>query len=777
MSINKIQLNGNEYQFTDPELEDAVKTLGTIENQAGFLRAYVDSDGHILWGIREDGSIEHYIGVPSSIQEEINRLESDYTSRLNQLQEDIETEIFTDLTEQTLDISTRLQSKVDKETGKSLISTEYIIETDYPDFIKACVDQNNKLLFGVRTDGSFEFSSGVPTPIQEFIKNEFDAFSVTFSELINTINTYIDDTEERIQLTLDSSSHVVSYRRMDGTLYENNINVIQTITANHGSFETISMNPTIATDIEIALKENGFMVNSPIDWSEHSLIELPIPRQCAKVNIISETGLATTKTQDKQGYLQYWDKDGNYFKKPIIFNAQGSSSMGYIEKNQSIDFTDCEIKFGNWVVQDSFHFKCYYIDVFRGIANIAYNYVEEIIKYKKCRSNRFHMYPTGTDTKSGSGNFSKDFGDNALCHPDGFPIEVYVNGEYYGLFAWNLKKHRKNYSMNKKDATSTLLDGVITWGTFFGGSIDWTQFELRNPKDLCTMDGAEYDADTNCNELIDSTSDVYDETNTAHTNSNTIKAILQECSAVLPQIKAETDIDAAKTLFEQWFDKDMTIVYEIISNVISNFDGYAKNWQWTIYNKVMAPNFYDLDSIFGRHWRGTHILYDVTTMFGTSTSLPTGQALRLYKDEFDTVYKELRDNGMISVDYIMNFVYDWIDRVGIDAIERNIDKWTPPSYRNPNVNTEYWICQGVIDSTEIDYDAETTYNVDDICYYGKTIAYKFKCIKSCVGQAPFTKFYAAYPFEYGMFDSPERVKLYITERIAYLDSYFNYITE
>jgi hypothetical protein len=207
--------------------------------------------------------------------------------------------------------------------------------------------------------------------------------------------------------------------------------------------------------------------------------------------------------------------------------------MAYIEKNQSIDIYNdeacdesCDITFGNWVPQDSFHFKCYYIDVFRGICNVCYNYCEEVIKYTNSRNNRV-IFDNSSITKINStGDFDVDFGDGALCHPDGFPFELYVNGEYYGLYVWNIKKHRKNYSMTKKDATKTLLDGVIDGTTFFGGNIDWTQFELRNPKDLVCMDGTDYDADTNCKELIDETSEFYDDSDSVHVNTSTIKKLV-----------------------------------------------------------------------------------------------------------------------------------------------------------------------------------------------------------------------------------------------------------
>lgn len=490
----------------------------------------------------------------------------------------------------------------------------------------------------------------------------------------------------------------------------------------------LTLGSNAMSDLQKSLKQSGFNTTTPIDWSEETEIKLPIPRYCAKVNIITSSGLATTKTQNKKCKLQYWDKSGNYFQKYIILNAQGSSSMAYIEKNQSIDIYNdeacdesCDITFGNWVPQDSFHFKCYYIDVFRGICNVCYNYCEEVIKYTNSRNNRV-IFDNSSITKINStGEFDVDFGDGALCHPDGFPFELYVNGEYYGLYVWNIKKHRKNYSMTKKDATKTLLDGVIDGTTFFGGNIDWTQFELRNPKDLVCMDGTEYDADTNCKELIDETSEFYDDSDSVHANTSTIKKLVVRQSEAIGLIKEESDVTAARTLYEQYYDVSAMMCFFIISNVLYHYDGFRKNWIWTIYGNITAPTFYDMDTVFGRDWKGVSVLSNsVNTILGNTPSIPTGQLVRLYKTELDEMYKLLRDDKMIDVDYIMSFVYDWMNRVGTDAYKKNIDKWSSiPSYR-------------------------TERTVNDGTYDG------------------------------GMFDSPRRIELWLIERIAYLDTYFNY---
>lgn len=725
-----------------------------------WARVIMDAEGKVLWGIRQDGSVEFTKGIPTSIKAYIDSLDrnnDEEVERINQLVIGLlaDVKVLND-TYHYVSNSEWVCAIVDAEErilmGIKADGSYYIPNRDMyhvesnPEYAKVVVDSEGRVLFGIKTDGSCYIPKGISEEAKnglleltariswfeegdnpEWLQVTTDSEGRILEGIGNDGKKYLpkqdmlekyQDVEGRTEMTLDAEGKVLSYRGSDGTRHELKMAIENALSLGTGAM----------SDLQKSLIESGFNVDTPVDWSNESTISLPIPRYCAKVNIVSKTGLAINKTQDKKCILQYWDKSGNYFQKYIILNAQGSSSMAYIEKNQSIDvFNDedceesCDIIFGEWVAQDSFHLKCYYIDVFRGIANVAYNYCEEVIQYLKCRNNRVVLDNSAISKDNSTGDFDVDFGDGALCHPDGFPFEMYVNGEYYGLFAWNLKKHRKNYSMNKKDYTVALLDGVIDAVTFFNGIIDWTQFELRNPKDLVTMDGREYDADTNCNDLMDSTSSSYDSSNSVHVKTSQIKAIIERQANAIPLIKAESNIESAKDLYEQYYDVDAMACFFIISNVIYNYDGFRKNWIWTIYNNIAAPSFYDLDSIFGRSWTGTTVVEgSVTNILGTSSSLPTGQLVRLYKEDIEDMYSSMRKDKVIDVAKIMSYVYSWIGRVGRDAYKKNIEAWPSiPSYREER-------------------------NQNDGTYDG------------------------------GFYDSAKRIELWLTERIAYLDNYFNY---
>jgi len=432
--------------------------------------------------------------------------------------------------------------------------------------------------------------------------------------------------------------------------------------------------------------------------------EIPIPKM-AKLNVISD-GFSESKQAPVDATIEYTDVEHNvYFKRRVSLTAQGQSSMSYIEKNQTLDFADCEIKFGDWVSQDSFHLKAYYIDVFRGINNAMYNFAESVIKLQGCRSNRVLRSGSTTD-HTGAGNFFTDFGTDALCHPDGFPVEVYLNGEYYGLYAWNLKKNRDNYSMNKNNAAHILMDGEMGHNEFWDGSVNWTKFEIRNPKGLVTMNGNDYDGE-NPLELIDATSSYYDPSNANHVRSAAVKASILTLAGARDSILALATTEAQKTAFAETFDVPMFLVYYVVSQVIDNYDGFYKNWIWTMYSGKAAPNFYDMDSLFGRYWNGTHVFHnpnwgDVQN-YSDSNSI-SHLFVSLYADEIAALYGELREAKVFTVENIVGYLRDWLERIGRAALKRNIDKWpTLPSYR-PTGESAYQdgtgTAQGMYDSVE-----------------------------------------------------------------------------
>lgn len=709
------------------EKEFDATTFGQLEQIGKWITsnewayAFINDKEQIIWGVKRDGSIYQPLGIPIQVNN-----------------------ILSSINEELLRISKDLNLKVYKEEGKSLID-RYFAENSYSlssqEYSYVFLDKNDKILAAIKKDGSF------------YIPKKY-LLEVT------------SDKEDRLELTLDAENRIVSYRNIKGFLIEQvGLKTVEIIskyidTSKIYVNEKLDLSKEALNELKLDLVNSGFKGGNS-DWSLDKYIEIPKPLVAAKVNFISNT-IPTTKTQDIVAELEYFDKLGNYFKKPIIWNCQGSSSMGYIKKNFKFDLDDgSEIKIGNWVAQDSFHLKAYYIDAFRGQNNVCYNLCEQIYQTRKYGEKRpwDYLLGKGTNELNTKGNLKEDFDTGALAHPDGFPIIVYVNNEFYGVYTWNLKKHRDNYFLDKSKGSNIMLDGYLPVA-FWAGDINWTQFEIKNPKKLKDINEGKYDGD-NPKEL-----------------SNTDKLSKEVKENVIRLSKAMSEINSLKTKesFEKYFNVPFIIDYFIEAQVTYNFDGFAKNWIWCTWDgNLWTPTFYDQDSVFGMFWRGTYIMEGTTKgLIGTSTSLPTGRMYSLYKKEVESRYKELRDKNILSLENIISLFEKWVHSVGYDNYEKEFKKWKEtPSYRTDYTNSQ-WIVISESSSTA-NYDENKTYAKGETCIYqAGGIKYQYRAVEEVKGVPPINNYYGNLPQQGGFFNSILRVEKWLELRLEYCDSIFNY---
>lgn len=139
--------SGLDAQNIQNAIDELVRNLGHYETNEEWLRAYIDTEGKFLWGIRVDGSIDWAIGIPKPIQKALNEIIGNNESFQQTLTEAMEAY------KATIDkkVAAIDEKKVDKEEGKSLIEDEVkecfrVIENE--EFLKAIVDSEGKVLFG-----------------------------------------------------------------------------------------------------------------------------------------------------------------------------------------------------------------------------------------------------------------------------------------------------------------------------------------------------------------------------------------------------------------------------------------------------------------------------------------------------------------------------------------------------------------------------------------------------------------------------------------------------
>lgn len=676
-----------------------------VEQNEEFFALWLDADDKILLGIRRDGQIIGEINAVNALKQVIAQLQSDVAA----LQEKVGT------------IDTNLKELLD------VFSLQ-----ENPEYMAVETDAEGKILSSTNPDGS------------HYIYN-------AKSETIPTEFEHIEDIEGRTEITTDADNKILGYRDSEGTRHEHKI-----------SAKHLELSREAANEVNDAFKSAGIKMENPSDFSKYSHIELPIPRIAAQVRLYAPS-LPATKQDDIEAEIEYNDKDGNYFRKPVILNAQGSSSMNYYVKNMAIDITDgSEVKFGDFPTQDSFHLKKYYIDAFRGQCIVGYWLMEQVYKSRPLgQQYPYELSIQNTNVDNGFGDIKKDFFSGAKCHPDGFPIVITWidnngNETNMGVYTWNLKKSKEVYYADKKKAENIILDGLIHNDTLWGGNIKWEEFEVRNPKSLKDINGNKYDGD-NPKELSET-----DEL------SKKVKDYIIRWSGC----KADIDANKTKETFEKYFLINPFIDYYIVSQLLYNFDGFSKNWIWCTWDGLhWAPTLYDVDSIFGSHWAGVSVVPNSDNS-GTFDWKVLGFS-EVYDTEIKSRYKELRDLGIFSVDNIMKLLNKWLNQVGFDNLKKDLMIYDQtPSYRSSNINTEYWkLIRMQVNAEDMPYNEAKAYNVNDTCYINLFV---FQCVKECSGISPFTGIYSKEPRYGGYFNSPIRVRNWLTNRIKFLDSYYKY---
>ena len=676
-----------------------------VEQNEEFFALWLDSANHVLFGIRRNGEVIGEIHAVNALKQVVSQLQSDLAS----LQEKVGT------------INTNLKELLD------VFSLQ-----DNEEFLAVEQDAEGKILSFTNPDGS-HYILNVKS---ETIPEEFE---------------HIEDPEGRTEITTDAENKILGYRDSNGTRHEHKI-----------SAKHIELSDEAATEVSEAFKSAGIKMENPSDFSKDSHIEIPIPRIAAQVRIHTPK-LPTTKQDNIKAEIEYNDKDGNYFRKPVILNAQGSSSMSYYVKNMAIDINDgSEIKFGDFPTQDSFHLKKYYIDAFRGQCIVGYWLMEQVYQTRKI-GNRYpyEFLLENNNAYTGNGIIEKDFHTGGKCHPDGFPIIItWINSDtgketWMGVYAWNLKKSKEVYHADKKKADNIILDGITSIGTLFGGNIDWTAFEIRNPKSLKDINNNKYDGD-NPKEL--SETDEF---------SKKVKDFIVRLSNAYSDIKSNN----TKNTFEQYFLIKPFIDYYLISQIIYNVDGFMHNWIWVTYNGMLwCPTLYDVDSIFGMHPSGTFVFPESDTNGIVGTSDCFGIEV-LYSEEINARYKELRDKGVFDVDNIVNLLNSWIERIGYYNIKKELSVHNEtPSYRASNISSG-WKLLGTSNSDSNKYLTDKEYDIGEKCsFYG----YLFESKKLQSGNAPLSKIYSKAPIACGFFNSINRVQNWLSNRISYLDKMYNY---
>lgn len=696
-------------------------TFGRYEENQEFIHAHKDSEGKLLWWIEKDGTVGWSKGVPTPIQEELKKLE----------------QLIKDSAEGDESVVGRVAALEVAVTKK--IDGEYI---ENPEFMAVMTDSDGRILDYTDKNG------------KRWIHDlHADNIPENLSE--------IEDIEGRVSIETDSNGKIISYRDADGVLREEKGIItpeVKTgnVDANSVSCNHIAISDAAATELTEALKKIGFTVETPVDWSDEAFINLPSLPTCALLNISGVDSMPTSKKTNAKMTVEVWDMNGNYFKKKCIGNAQGDSSMAHPKKNFALDFCEDDwlgdntttIKIGPWVSQDSFHFKAFATSITKAECPLGYKIFEKFLETKPFHKRAPYMeYYEGnyTTNNSPSNDLSQNMQFQARCYPDGFPCIVYLNGAFYGIFSWQLKKHRDNMAMGRNKTDHIHLDGWLANENMWNGTVGWAKIEVRNPKPksskwtLLCQDGSKYDGD-NPKELMGEDSEFYNAGDKSCKNSASTKTILINATNYMADIKVfedaykteatEQNLNTLKAEIKKRFSVEWMVEYVLLMNLLQDGDSINKNIQWATWGAIDGtvkwyPLPYDLDGAFGVLSTTAFSLgAPGKSTIGKDANSPVRYVWDYYYDELVARYKELREKNVISHNEIMDLFLNWGKAIGYDNYEKEYEKWSEsPCNRSSNISENWKYIGGsvIAYNTRLTlWSSKTTYSKDVYTtYYGR----------------------------------------------------------
>lgn len=140
------------------------------------------------------------------------------------------------------------------------------------------------------------------------------------------------------------------------------------------------------------------------------------------------------------------------FRAYAKIKIQGNISTSFPKKNFSIELYSDEStlipfnkEFKNWGAHNEYVLKANWIDHLHARNIASANLWADIVRNR----NDFDSLP-------------KEYKNSPnMCAIDGFPIKVYANGEYQGIYTWNIPKKTWMFNMDKSNPNHVVLQGNV----------------------------------------------------------------------------------------------------------------------------------------------------------------------------------------------------------------------------------------------------------------------------------------------------------------------------
>ena len=242
---------------------------------------------------------------------------------------------------------------------------------------------------------------------------------------------------------------------------------------------------------------------------------------------------------------------------------------------------------------------------------------------------------------------------------DGYPILVFVNGYFYGIYTMNIPKDDWQFGMEGGEESKEAILMAATW--------------------------------SESAKLAEPIGDSFEESGWDVEHCSTVdQTWIKESFNQLIELVNCKDEARIRAELPEHLDVDAAIDNFILTYAMNAVDNQSKNTLWATYDgKIWIPSMYDMDATFGMWWEGTPIgtpntivtknMYPSLNEDGTyNISLNASQVyhvlIQYYADELEARWTELR-KSIITVENITRLFDEFFALIPDDAFYLDSKRW------------------------------------------------------------------------------------------------------
>ena len=330
-----------------------------------------------------------------------------------------------------------------------------------------------------------------------------------------------------------------------------------------------------------------------------------------------------TKEDEREISIKYNSKDIN-FEHFAKIKIQGTSSLGFEKKNYTITFYEDntydekqKVDVGKgWGAQNKYGLKANWIDKTHSRNIVSARIVAKI-------QDKYGLL--------------KETPNNGLI--DGFPVEIYSNNEFLGLYTWNIPKSDWMWGLDEDNPNNIALVG--------DGWTDAVAFK----EEITSFEEAQWEVEVG--EKNQETKDKF--------------------NRIINFVNNSSDEEFIRD-FDLYLNKDATLNYIIMLYAMEASDNFGKNMIMLTYDgKIWYPSLYDLDSTGGT-WSTGALSESYDYVPDNAESRLLSRVINLFNKELADRWFELRKTNL-SKTSILNEFNTFINSIPKEIYEKEQERW------------------------------------------------------------------------------------------------------